>query len=135
MSPDAFETTLLSVALPGDKTAPALARRLLTERLEDRLLDAELGTVRLLATELVANAVLHVNEAADHVRLQLDLSPSLLRVRVYDRGAGFEKHQPVPRGATGGYGLFLVDRMATRWGVDREAENCVWFELERGTAA
>jgi len=30
-----------------------------------------------------------------------------------------------------GWGLFLVDRMADRWGVDRSEGTRVWFELER----
>jgi hypothetical protein len=31
----------------------------------------------------------------------------------------------------GGWGLVLVDRIATRWGVDKDsARTCVWFEIE-----
>ena len=30
----------------------------------------------------------------------------------------------------GGYGLFLVERMASRWGVERDDGTLVWFELD-----
>jgi hypothetical protein len=32
---------------------------------------------------------------------------------------------------TGGWGLQLVDRVATEWGVDITDTTCVWFELAR----
>jgi hypothetical protein len=32
----------------------------------------------------------------------------------------------------GGYGLVLVDRMSSRWGIDRSpGSTTVWFELDR----
>ena len=32
----------------------------------------------------------------------------------------------------GGYGLLLVDRMSSRWGIERSAgSTTVWFELDR----
>ena len=126
-----LETTEIALSLPSDKTAPSRARRLLADELDAKLPELEQGTIRLLVTELVANAVTHTDADESGVLLRVELSPALLRVEVCDGGPGFEKHEPVPRGASGGYGLFLVDRMATRWGVERERDNCVWFELER----
>ena len=43
--------------------------------------------------------------------------------------AGFEPGPPQPYGE-GGYGLFLVSEVSTRWGVSREDGNCTWFEIE-----
>jgi anti-sigma regulatory factor (Ser/Thr protein kinase) len=54
-----------------------------------------------------------------------------LRVEVHDRGPGFEMRKPKPRGSSGGYGLFLVERMSDRWGVQRNDTTYVWFELDR----
>lgn len=34
-----------------------------------------------------------------------------------------------------GWGLFLLERIADRFGVARERANAVWFELERRQAA
>jgi hypothetical protein len=56
-----------------------------------------------------------------------------VRVEVSDCGRGFSPPQaPMPRSdGTGGWGLQLVDRVATRWGVKVEDSTCVWFELAR----
>ena len=43
---------------------------------------------------------------------------------------GFKPGKPKPRGADGGFGLFLVERMASRWGIDTRDGTRVWFELE-----
>jgi hypothetical protein len=55
----------------------------------------------------------------------------LLRVEVSNPGAGFEIRPPSPREEPGGFGLTIVDRIATRWGVEDDAGTCVWFELDR----
>lgn len=123
-----------SVELPADKTAPSIARRALDERLPP-VTEHERTTLDLLVTELVANAVLHSgNETDQKILLVVEVTKALIQVCVFDAGAGFQKHQPSPRGATGGYGLFLVDKMSSRWGVKRNPRNCVWIELERNAA-
>jgi hypothetical protein len=59
------------------------------------------------------------------------VTESTVRVEVADRGEGFE---PVPRDADrsrpGGWGLYLVDQLADRWGVARDQMNRVWFEMD-----
>jgi hypothetical protein len=53
---------------------------------------------------------------------------------VTDDGAGFavdSSHQP---GIDGGFGLFLVARLATAWGVATDARTTVWLELGLGLA-
>jgi hypothetical protein len=56
-----------------------------------------------------------------------------VRVEVTDSGRGFSPPDaPMPRAdGTGGWGLQLVDRVATSWGVDVQGMTCVWFELAR----
>jgi len=55
---------------------------------------------------------------------------SEVRVEVTDRGRGF---QLVPRRGPlddpGGFGLFLVGRLADCWGVETDAATTVWFVL------
>ena len=46
-----------------------------------------------------------------------------------DPGPGFEPGGHGPR-ADGGYGLYLLDRMATGWGVSGREPVTVWVELE-----
>jgi len=89
-----------------------------------------LASVELLTTELVSNAVRHGGAGEEQtVVLHLALAPGCLRVEVCDPGAGFEAGPPQPYGE-GGYGLFLVSEVSSRWGVSREDGNCTWFEIE-----
>jgi anti-sigma regulatory factor (Ser/Thr protein kinase) len=123
--------TALELELPGDNGAPALARRAVEERVDHGYDDEQAGTLLLLVTELVTNAVLHAGAPGSPVLLRVTVAPQHLRVEVHDRGPGFEMHKPKPRGSSGGYGLFLVERMSDRWGVNREGDTYVWFELDR----
>ena len=121
----------LELELPGDNAAPAMARRAVAERVNHRVEDEQRGTLLLLVTELVTNAVLHAGAPGSPVLLRVKVAPAFLRVEVHDRGPGFELHTPKPRGSSGGYGLFLVERMSDRWGVQRNETTYVWFELDR----
>ena len=93
--------------------------------------------LRLLATELVANAVRHTGVAAGTVEIQLRLTADRVHLSVLDEGSGFElPERPVtaPEGP-GGWGLYLVDRCAVRWGAERGERHRVWLELERSDDA
>lgn len=111
--------------LPRDQRALADARRAvdhLTLSVDAQTLD----DARLLISELVTNSILH--GAGDTVTVVVDDGdPGSVRCEVIDQGAGF-----VPRGrqdrVIGGWGLSLVDQLATRWGV-QEGSTHVWFEL------
>jgi anti-sigma regulatory factor (Ser/Thr protein kinase) len=124
-------TGTLELELPGDNGAPAMARRAVEERVDHGYDEEQTGTLLLLVTELVTNAVLHAGAPGSPVLLRVTVSPGRLRVEVHDRGPGFEMHKPQPRGSSGGYGLFLVERMSDRWGVQRNDTTYVWFELDR----
>lgn len=113
----------------GPKAAAKARRSLATLRGE---LDAPvLETLRLLVTELVTNSVRHAR--ADTVRLRVLIGKSAVRTEVTDAGPGFD---PPEVGSLSsdrtGWGLFLVERLATRWGVDRNgSRTSVWFEVRR----
>jgi signal transduction histidine kinase len=86
----------------------------------------------LLASELVSNAVRHGGvEPGQAVRVALRLREGLVRLEVTDPGGQFTRARVRERrDETGGWGLFLVDRIATRWGVRRTSTGtAVWFEL------
>ena len=59
-----------------------------------------------------------------------------LRVEVTDQGAGFEPTvlRPDPGERPGGWGLWLVDQLTDRWGVDFSHSTRVWCEFERTAA-
>lgn len=99
--------------------------------LHDAGLDADLDhTVTLLASEAVANCVRHAGMCADdRIVFVARLLPDRVVVEVADTGRGFD---PEIRHHAQGYGLRLIDQLATRWGTERtSAGNKVWFEVDR----
>jgi hypothetical protein len=87
----------------------------------------------LLTTELVANAVMHGRSVAD---VDLCVDDDALYLSVVDFGPGVPAiREPDQQG--GGYGLHLVDKLATRWGHEMLAPQGkrVWFELRPGPRA
>jgi anti-sigma regulatory factor (Ser/Thr protein kinase) len=118
------------VDLPGGVRAPQSARRALEEHFAEEIDRDMLASVELLTTELVSNAVRHGGAGdGEVVVLHLATAPGCLRVEVCDDGGGFEAGRPTPYGE-GGYGLFLVSEVSSRWGVSHDDGNCAWFELD-----
>ncbi len=118
----------LSLDLPMSAAAPALARRAIEGlRLEHSV--NEWAT--LLASELVSNALRHSGASdADPIHLRACVGDRALRISVTDAGPGFapEAQRPEP-GSGGGFGLFLVERLAEAWGVVCDGQTTVWLEL------
>ena len=123
--PIATVTKDVLLALSPDASAPALARRKI-ER--EARLDADIAhTVLLLSTELVSNAVRHAGLDADEKIVVFASShPDLVRVEVADPGQGFD-----PDADADGFGLRMVDKLASRWGVETASGCRVWFEVDR----
>ena len=101
------------------------------------LSDGRERDVRLLVSELVTNAVRHANlRPGDVILLVIDLGDSVLLVEVHDPGGGFIPRAPAPDPARpSGWGLYLVEELADRWGVDSDESTLVWFEVDRPAAA
>ena len=118
----------LSVRLPGDPDAAAKARRALSKLRGD--IDPPLmETLRLLITELVTNSVRHTS--ADSIDLKVLVGRNAVWTEVTDRGQGFDL-DGAKDGQRTGWGLFLVERLAERWGVNQDGDGTkVWFELRR----
>jgi anti-sigma regulatory factor (Ser/Thr protein kinase) len=118
-----------AVTIASGPAAPSVARTIVSGWLDDRE-DRQLGDdVRLLVSELVTNSVRHAAQPAGApVHIRAAAADGSVRVEVDDPGQG-----PLFRrgsgGPLGGYGLELVERIATRWGVNRERGTRVWFEL------
>jgi anti-sigma regulatory factor (Ser/Thr protein kinase) len=120
----------LALRLPGGRDAAARARRDLSRLRAD--LDPPLTeTLLLLVSELVSNAVKHA--AAETVSVKVLLGRTTVLTEVRDAGSGFDPAKTgLPRDNHTGWGLFLVERLADRWGVAHEgAATTVWFELRR----
>ena len=117
--------------LAGGPYAVTAARLALAD-LDSTLDPSTAFDVRLLVSELVTNCVQHASVSAeDSIRLHVGVGGETVRVEVLDNGPGFERRDPIPDTQTdSGWGLFLVNQIADRWGVDRELESCVWFEID-----
>jgi anti-sigma regulatory factor (Ser/Thr protein kinase) len=87
--------------------------------------------LRLLVNELVGNSVRHAGlETGDQITVDFDVDDGRVRVVVSDPGPGVNALVPV-RPHTSGYGLFLVDALADRWGVETgPPQSSVWFEID-----
>jgi anti-sigma regulatory factor (Ser/Thr protein kinase) len=123
--------TRFTLHLPHDPDSIPVARREL-QRLSDEVDDLTLRNTKLLVSELVTNAVRHVPAGdGDEIELVVERADGHVRVEVADRGPGFE---PTPRAdvSTGssGWGLHIMAKLASRWGVEVDEGSRVWFELE-----
>jgi anti-sigma regulatory factor (Ser/Thr protein kinase) len=123
----------ISLRLHGGPEAAARARRALSKLRAD--IDPPLmETLRLLVTELVSNSVRHAS--AETVVLKVLVGRSVVLTEVSDEGPGFDPERDgagKPGDDESGWGLFLVERLAHRWGVTQDEDATkVWFELRRG---
>ncbi len=120
----------LDLSLQPQTASVAEARTRVCAAIEPELTDGASDTLRLLVSEVVTNAVRHGGNGQP-VELHASWN-SEVRVEVSDHGEGFT---PAPRFGTldepGGFGLFLIGRLADRWGVDTEDGTTVWFVLRR----
>ena len=109
--------------------AAAEARRAIAALRAD--LDAPLiETLRLLVTELVTNSVRHTK--CDAIELRVAVGSSAVLTEVADDGPAFDPDPESMEDPGGGWGLFLVQRLARRWGVSKDnGTKRVWFELQR----
>lgn len=120
----------INLRISGGSTAPRRARTALAA------LNGSLGSLRepveLLVSELVTNCVKHAGVSPEAVlELKVNASNHCVRVEVNDGGRGFLVPDPLPEpGLRGKFGLFLVDRVAHRWGVIQK-DSLVWFEIDR----
>ena len=118
-------------ALKPELGAPAQARRSVASALDAWGLDPISDAAILLTSELVTNAVIHAG------------TPIVLVVQHIQRGVRIEVNDDAPslperRYAGGGpprgdgRGVWLLDQLADRWGVQRHPHDSkfVWFELD-----
>lgn len=134
----AGEPLLVDARLPVRSVAARDARAALEEGLRD--LDPDtLAILKLLTSELVANDVEHASLAeTDSIALRARRKAGWVRVEVDDRGARFEPRVPLakPSQDESGWGLFIVNHAADRWGViNHPGSRQLWFELRVPFAA
>lgn len=116
------------------RPSEAFTARHLLDDAGDSLPSARLDDARLIVSELVTNAVRH-GRAGSAVDLLLRWDGRTLRVEVHSIGPFARPFSPGPLGPpdigqTGGWGLRLVDALASRWGIEAQGETTVWAEVE-----
>jgi anti-sigma regulatory factor (Ser/Thr protein kinase) len=123
----------IDLTVPAAPTAAAQARRALAGA--GLVGPAHEPVLLLLVSELVSNSVRHAGLDRDEgIRLRARLEDDRALVEVRDPGSSGklpDKLEPVfGEVEPGGLGLVLVDKLADRWGVARDADGtAVWFEL------
>ena len=122
----------LRIELPVAFESPRRSRHLAQDWCEDCGLSQDTtDIVLLLLSEVVTNSVMHSLAAETPIEVDASLVGSTVQVVVGDGGGGFAP-QPREPSSSGGYGLFLLDAQATRWGTSRHGRTRVWFELDLG---
>ncbi|MDX6257096.1 MAG: hypothetical protein QOJ11_3430 [Frankiales bacterium] len=124
------EGNRLVAVLPAEPRSAAHARILVLTACTRWDAGQVCSDAELVVTELVANAVRHAGSQITVRLAVLEGERGGVRAEVSDSSV-----RPVrPRHANGlaesGRGLFLVDRLSTRWGADATSEGkTVWAEL------
>ena len=124
----------LRMRLGSGPDAAAEARRALA-KLRAELDPPLMETLRLLVTELVTNSVRHTD--CDSLTLRIAVGKAAVLTEVADEAPGFDlgsvvTSESAAHDPNAGWGLFLVERLARRWGVKEDGSTKrVWFELAR----
>ncbi|WP_437113382.1 SpoIIE family protein phosphatase [Streptomyces venezuelae] len=114
--------------LEPENATPSRARRLARSALARWGLEELTESVELLVSEVVTNAVRY---ASRPITLRL-LRTDVLRCEVGDDVPQLPRLRQARATDEGGRGLYLVNKMARRWGATRlSTGKVVWFELNR----
>ncbi|WP_078662002.1 MULTISPECIES: ATP-binding protein [Streptomyces] len=122
--------TEAEVPLPSRPESAATARRIVQVVVlrEWGLTARTAEDAVLLVSELVGNAVRHTGARAFGLRMRR--RRGWIRIEVRDPSRGLPCLMPVQDMDVSGRGLFLVDKLADRWGVDLLPRGkTTWFEI------
>lgn len=121
----------IDIRLEPTPRSVAVARHAV-ESMDEHLSEDQMATAQLLISEAVSNAVKYSfgEDVNSWIGFNVEVQQTTMRVEVTDAGLGFDPEFDVQDlNAESGRGLFLVDSLSSRWGVERGARNKVWFEL------
>jgi anti-sigma regulatory factor (Ser/Thr protein kinase) len=118
---------LLELELPCDEHAPVTVRDALAE-VHDGGWSLDDG--RLVASELVGNAVRHSGCAEDHrLRITVRRRDGRLLISVHDPGLSARAVRLTGKDQPGGWGLRIIGQLSAAWGAERPDGYRVWAEL------
>lgn len=119
---------LVDVRLPCDEYAPGAVREALAQVSDG---DPVFGDAMLVASELTTNAVRHSGgRADDQLKVLVARREGHLIISVLDPGAsgGTARAAGLDSGF-GGWGLMVVQQLASEWGEERGHGYRVWAQL------
>jgi anti-sigma regulatory factor (Ser/Thr protein kinase) len=125
---------LAELALPIGSSAPGAARMVVAHCLTGLVSHQILLDAQLLISEVVTNSLRHGEPGdGDTVLVRVYLAAESLRLEIVNRGTAgnVTARQPDHESPGGGFGLDLVDRLTASWGVRRNGDTNVWFEMGR----
>ena len=115
--------------LRPESAAPGLARAAIAAAASG-LPTVMVADAELLTSELVSNAVRHAELDPSQEIVVRIVADGNVRVEVADPGPPFDADLREPSTASSGWGLLLLDAIATSWGVELEGSGKrVWFEV------
>jgi anti-sigma regulatory factor (Ser/Thr protein kinase) len=123
-------TDAVAIDLPLEAGSARRARERL-EPFRKPLGERSFFDLRLLVSELVVEA-LNIDSGTEGATIELraELRDDRVHVEVADGGAAFRLPSRRPEPGEAGWGLHLVQRLSSRWGVRREPERAsVWLEM------
>ena len=117
---------------PATPDAPGRARAAAESVLQNGYSDL-METSLLLVSELVTNCIRHGGlDATKQIEVKVRTYDNGVKIDVVDPGVGFQyKPREGPLERAGGWGLYMVDQLSNRWGVEEGYPTRVWFELSR----
>lgn len=122
-----------TMRLGPDSREVGLARRFVLDRCVKWGRPAIADDAAVVASELVANAMVHVHSSCE---LTLGLRGEVLRIEVVDHGAGMPDLHDATADDEHGRGLLVVSILSTAWGSEpRDDGKSVWAELKAEAAS
>ena len=125
----------LDIELQGGFKAASEVRHLLADLRSHVAGEKVYDDLVFMVNELVTNSIRHARiGASGKILLSVQADPGRLRAEVRDDGPGFDEtaeRSPTMDEASG-WGLYLVERLASRWGVTPHEGGgvSVWFEID-----
>ena len=107
----------LRAELPPTIEAPRLAREAVDAVLGPTSEGVPAFFARLIAAELVSNALLH-GKPGDPIVLDIEVEPAVRRIRVHNTGLPLTLKRLRSRPSTSGWGLDIVDALAPWWSIE-----------------
>ena len=125
-----LDPAVVTCKLEPISRAPAQARRAL-DSLGPRIGEDSLDHLQLLVSELVTNSIKHGDLGDDsEILVDVFLEDGRVYAEVRDDGVGFTpRAQDVDPLRASGWGLWLLDKLSERWGIESSEGTMAWFEM------